>query len=64
MKGCEIKMGFVFFVLFCFVFQFFLAELHSMWDLSSLTRHRTCVPPAMDVRTLNHWTREIPAFLF
>ena len=35
-----------------------------MWDLSSPTRDRTCVP-CIGRRILNHWTaREVPAFGF
>ena len=31
----------------------------SMWGLSSLTRDRTCIHPALE--SLNHWTaREVP----
>ena len=42
----------------------FLSErpqlLHGVWDLSSLTRDRTCVP-CIGRRILNHWTtREVP----
>ena len=33
---------------------------HGMWDLSSLTRNRTCVP-CIERQILNHWTtREVP----
>ena len=43
-----------------FFFFFFLATLHSMWDLSSPTRYQTWAP-ALEVWSLNHWTtREVP----
>ena len=42
----------------------FLAMLCGMWDLSSLTRDRTCTP-ALEVQSLNHWTsRDIPEITF
>lgn len=35
-----------------------------MWDLSSLTRDRTCAP-ALEAQSLIHWTlREVPFLLF
>ena len=35
-----------------------------MWDLSSLTRDRTCTP-AVEAQSLNHWTtREVPQRIF
>ena len=41
----------------------FLAALRSMGDLSFLTRIEP-VPPAMEARSLNHWTdREVPKIL-
>ena len=46
--------------LFSFYLSLFLAVLHSMWDLSSLTRDRT----HMEVWGLNHWIiREVPVLL-
>ena len=36
----------------CDGFFFFLATLHSMWDLSSPTRNRTCAPCSRRVRFL------------
>ena len=41
----------------------FLATLHNMRDPSSMKRDRT-IPPAVEGRSLNHWTtREVPALL-
>ena len=35
--------------------------LHSLWDLSSLTRAQTCIP-CIARQILNHWaTRKIPS---
>ena len=43
-----------------FCFCVFLAALHGMWDLSSLTREEPA-PPEMEVQSLSHWTaREVP----
>ena len=43
------------------VFFFFLAESHSMQDLSFQTLGMEPVPPALEARSLNHWTtREVP----
>ena len=33
----------------------FFTMLHGLWDLSSLTKDRTCVP-AVEVLSLHHWT--------
>ena len=39
---------------------FFLAVLHGMWDLSSLTGDQTCAP-ALEAWNLKYWTtREVP----
>ena len=49
----------------CFIYLFLAALGLScgMWDLSSLTRDRTCVP-YIGRRILNHWTtREVPGAL-
>ena len=44
---------------FCFVFCFLWAW--GMWNLSSLTRDRTCTPCCFGSWSLNHWTtREVP----
>ena len=48
------------FILKNFFFLIILAVLHSMKDLSSLTRDQT-QPPALEARSINHWTaREVP----
>ena len=45
-------------------FLIFLAVLCSLWDLSSLTRDQIYTP-ALEVRSLNHWTTEgSPRFYF
>ena len=47
-------------VIFCFLLVCFLAVLHGIWDLSSLTREQTLAPP-VEAWNLNHWaSREIP----
>ena len=39
-------------------------DMHAMWELSSLTRDRTCIP-CIGRQTLNHWTtREGPLTYF
>ena len=44
-------------------FFFFLAKLHSMFDLSSPTRDQTCAP-CIGSWSLNHWTtKKAPWFL-
>ena len=46
------------------LFSFFLAPLHSLWDLSSLTREWTWAP-AMRTSSPNHWiAREFPSHGF
>ena len=53
-------------ITFIFVFKnffFFFAILDGIWNLSSLTRNRTCAP-ALEARSLIHWTmREVPVSL-
>ena len=46
----------------CFMLLFFLPE--GMWDLSSPTRDRTCIP-CIGKQSLNHWTTsEVPPIWF
>ena len=46
----------------CFMLLFFLPEC--MWDLSSPTRDRTCIP-WIGMQSLNHWTTsEVPLIWF
>ena len=45
---------------YCCCFMFWFLGLQDMWDLSSLTRDRTCTP-CIGRQSLNHWTaRELP----
>ena len=45
------------------LFVCFLATLHGMWDLSSLTRDQS-YNPALAAQSPNHWTaKEVPAWL-
>ena len=47
-----------------FMLFFHLATRPGLWDLSSLTRDRTCLP-AVEGWSLNHWTaREFPSLWF
>ena len=49
---------------FCLFFFLFLASLHGIQDLSSLTRDRTHAP-AVEAQSVNHWTaREVPSLHF
>ena len=46
------------------LFFFFLVVLHSMQDLSSLTKDETCAP-AVETQSLNHGTaREVPILAY
>ena len=43
---------------------FFFGVLHSMQDLSSLTKDQTCAP-AVETQSLNHGTaREVPILVY
>ena len=45
-----------FFLLFFHLFIYSLAALHSMWDLSSLTRDQTHTLPCSGRQIFNRWT--------
>ena len=49
--------------MYLYLFIYFVAVLHGMWDLSRLTRDPSgiqSVPPAVEAQSLNHWaTREV-----
>jgi len=51
-----------YFLSFFNLINFFLATLHSIWDLSSLTRDGT-LGPALEAWSLNHWIAREVLFL-
>ena len=54
-------MSFAYLKICCFIFNF-LAMLHSMWDLSSLTRDQTHAPCSWSWESWHRATREVPRF--
>ena len=55
---------FIKFVTILFLLYVLILWPRGMWDLSSLTRDRTCTP-CIGKRSLNHWTtREVPKSVF